>query len=175
MALVARNWAGVSQYLANGTLSLISGSSQYRVLLFNGSATDPDASSINSASPTVASVKAVMGAANELQGAALVGTTGYTYSSSASASGQVLTGVTWTQSSNIWTLSCTSPSFGTAQTVFNPAYAVFIYCPPGTPADSACLPLVYWNLNGGTAVPGQGGTYVLTISGSGLLTLTTTG
>lgn len=88
--------------------------------------------------------------------------TGYT------AGGQALTGVTLTETnaSHLYTLTCANPSWATAS--FSAAYAVFY---DSTPATAAAQPLIcYWNLGGTQTVTGT--TFTLTISASGLLTLT---
>lgn len=82
------------------------------------------------------------------------------------AGGVALSGVTFTESGHVYTLTCTNPSWATA--TFAAAYALFIDTTPGSAATNPVL--CYWDFGG--TVTGGGGTYTLTISGSGLLTLT---
>jgi hypothetical protein len=171
MSLVARNYTAVAANLAAGNLPIINASAQHRVILFNNSATDP-ATNINTDS-TIANIKTTATAADEL--ASSLGGSNYVYSSTFYNSGQPLSSMTWARSSNVWTMGCANPAWTTAGSAFNPAYAVFGYWPSGTPADTACYGEVTWNFSSGAAIIGGGGTYTLSISGSGLLTLTGTG
>lgn len=86
--------------------------------------------------------------------------TGYT------AGGQALTSVALSASGHVYTLTCANPSWTTAS--FSAAYAVFY---DSTPGSAATNPLIcYWDLGGTQTVTAS--TFTLTISGSGLLTLT---
>jgi len=176
MALTAHNWTSVAGQMAAGSLPLISASIQHRVILFTTPTADPD-TNVNTDS-TIAAVKTTMGSANEL--ATGLGGSNYTKNASFYLSGQALASVTWGQSTTYWGLSCANPAWTNASSLFNPAYAVFGYWPAGTPADSACLPTVWWNFNSGATVVGGGGTYTLAVSaftgvGTGLLTFAGTG
>lgn len=170
MALAAHVWTSAIANLANGTLPLTNAGSGYRVMAFDASAADP-AVNVNT-DATMADVKTTMGAHEIGNGA---GGSNYAQSGTVYNTGQALSSVTWTRSTNVWTFSAASPAWTTAGSGFAPAYAVFYYCPAGTPADSACLPVCWWNFLSGAAVPGAGGNYTLTVAASGICTITGTG
>lgn len=86
--------------------------------------------------------------------------TGYT------AGGLALTGVTLTTSGFVTTLTCASPSWATS--TITAAAAVFYDAAGGTNATN--FPIVHWDLGGSQS--SSGAAFTLTISGSGLLTLT---
>jgi hypothetical protein len=86
--------------------------------------------------------------------------TGYT------AGGAALSSVTLNTSGAVTTLDCADPQWTTA--TFTAAYAVFYDAQGGT--DATNYPICYWNLGGSQSV--TSGTFVLTVSGSGLLTIT---
>ena len=86
--------------------------------------------------------------------------TGYT------AGGQALASVTWTESGHVYTLGCANPSW--ASSTITAAYAVFYDATPGTNATDPLL--CYWDFGGNVST--TNGTFLLTVSGSGLLTIT---
>lgn len=86
--------------------------------------------------------------------------TGYT------AGGQALTSVSLATSGAVTTLTCANPSWTTA--TITAAYAVFYDAAGGT--DATNYPICYWNLGGSQST--TAGTFTLTVSGSGLLTVT---
>lgn len=99
-------------------------------------------------------VSDVKGAGTEASG------TGY------SAGGLTLASVTFTESGHVYTLSCTSPAWTSSSIAA--AFAVFYDSTPGTDATNPVM--CYWDL-GGTQTS-SAGTFTLTISGSGLITVT---
>lgn len=86
--------------------------------------------------------------------------TGYT------AGGQALTGVSLTTSGLVTTLTCSSPTW--ASSTITAAAAVFFDAAGGTNATN--FPIVHWDLGGSQS--SLSAAFTLTISGSGLLTLT---
>lgn len=86
--------------------------------------------------------------------------TGYT------AGGVALTSVTASTSGFVTTLTCANPSWTTA--TFSAAHAVFYDAAGGT--DATNYPVAHWDLGGTQSV--TAGTFTLTISGTGLLTIT---
>jgi hypothetical protein len=86
--------------------------------------------------------------------------TGYT------AGGQALSGVSISPSGHVVTVTCTSPSW--ASSTITASYAVFYDSTPGTNSTNPVI--CYWDFGG--AQSSSSGTFTLTISGSGLLTLT---
>ena len=88
--------------------------------------------------------------------------TGYT------AGGQALTSVTFTESGHVYTLTCANPSWNAAGGSLAAAYALFFDSSPGSNATNPVL--CYWDF-GGTQTA-TNGAFGLTISGSGLFTIT---
>lgn len=87
--------------------------------------------------------------------------TGYT------AGGQALTSVTLsTPTGTVTTLTCANPSWTTS--TITAAFAVFYDAAGGTNATN--YPICYWDFGGSQS--SSAGTYTLTISGSGLYTVT---
>lgn len=104
---------------------------------------------------THATMTDVKGAGTEASG------TGYT------AGGATLASVSVATSGDVTTLTCTSPTWTTS--TITAAYAVFYDAQGGT--DSTNYPICYWDFGGN--VSSTAATFTLTISGSGLVTLTT--
>jgi hypothetical protein len=86
--------------------------------------------------------------------------TGYT------AGGVALSSVTLATSGAVTTLDAADPSWTTA--TFSAAYAVFYDAAGGT--DATNFPICYWNLGGTQSV--TAGTFTLTLSASGIYTIT---
>jgi len=103
---------------------------------------------------THTSMTAVKAAGTEITG------TGYT------AGGVALASVTATLSGWVVTIGCANPQWTTA--TFTATDAVFYDAQGGT--DATNIPLVHWSF--GAAVPVTAGTFLLSISGSGLKTNT---
>lgn len=82
------------------------------------------------------------------------------------AGGVALASVTFTKSGHVYTLTCANPSWASAS--FAASHALFI---DTTPASAAANPvLCYWDFGG--TITGGGGTFTLTVSGTGLVTMT---
>ncbi len=81
-----------------------------------------------------------------------------------STGGLALSGVSVSASGHVVTLSCSNPSWGATLTA---SFAVFYDSTPGSNATDPVI--VYWDFGGSQTLSG------LTISGSGLLTVTGTG
>jgi hypothetical protein len=90
--------------------------------------------------------------------------TGYT------AGGATLTSVSWTASGHVYTFTATIPAWNAAGGSLAAAYALFIDTTPGTNATNPVM--CYWDL-GGTQTA-TNGTFTLTASGTGILTVTGT-
>ncbi len=86
--------------------------------------------------------------------------TGYT------AGGATLSSVTFTESGHVYTLGCANPSW--ASSTITASYALFYDSTPGSNATNPVL--CYWDFGG--AQSDSSGTFTLTISGSGLITVT---
>jgi hypothetical protein len=114
---------------------------------------------------TMTSLKAVTGW-TEVANAA--GGSNYTQNANSHLSGQSLAGSTWTAAGHVWTWTATNPAWTTAAAGFNPAYAIFFDDIGAT--DATNFPVCWWDFGG--AQLGTGGTYTLTIAGTGLMTAT---
>lgn len=89
--------------------------------------------------------------------------TGYT------TGGTALTSVGVTTSGLVTTLTCASPAWTTA--TFTASYALFFDTTAGSAGTFAtAIPMCYWDFGGAQSV--SGATFTLTISGSGLVTWT---
>jgi hypothetical protein len=80
--------------------------------------------------------------------------------------GVSLSGVTFTESGHVYTLTCTNPSWASAS--FAASHALFLDSTPGSAATNPVI--CYWDFGG--TITGGGGTFTLTISGTGLVTIT---
>jgi hypothetical protein len=81
---------------------------------------------------------------------------------------QTLTSVTYTESGLVSTLTCANPSWSSAS--FTAVYAMFYDYTAGGNSDTNGIPLCYWDFGGSQTVTSA--TFTLTISGSGLITWT---
>lgn len=81
---------------------------------------------------------------------------------------QALSSVTYTESGLVSTLTCANPSWASAS--FSAVYAFFYDYTAGGSSDSNGLILCYWDFGGTQTVTSA--TFTLTISGSGLVTWT---
>jgi hypothetical protein len=90
------------------------------------------------------------------------------YSGATPSSRISLAGVSFTDTGLVSTLTATSPSWTSATWTAN--YVFFYDYTAGGSSDSAGLLICYWDLGGSQIVSGQ--TFTLTISGSGLVTWT---
>jgi hypothetical protein len=81
---------------------------------------------------------------------------------------QTLTTVTYSESGLVSTLTCANPSWSTV--TFSAVYAMFYDYTAGGNSDTAGIPLCYWDFGGTQTVTSA--TFTLTISGSGLITWT---
>jgi hypothetical protein len=88
--------------------------------------------------------------------------TGYT------AGGQALTSVTYTPSGHVYTLSAANPAWTTS--TVTASYALFYGVASVSPGNSTNAVICYWDFGG--AASSTAGTFTLTISGSGLVTIT---
>jgi hypothetical protein len=95
-------------------------------------------------------------------GGALTEVTGTGYSR------QALTTVTYTTSGLVNTLTCANPSWSAS--TFTANYAAFYDYTTAASSDTNGLLICYWDLGGAQSVSGS--TFTLTISGSGLVTWT---
>ena len=84
------------------------------------------------------------------------------------AGGVSLSGVSFTKSGHVYTLTCTSPSWASAS--FAASHALFLDSTPGSAATNPVI--CFWDFGG--TITGGGGTFTLTVSASGLLTMTGT-
>ena len=82
------------------------------------------------------------------------------------AGGEVLSGVTWTQSGAVNELTATSPSW--AAFTDTDRYAVIVQRAGASLASTDKL-LAYCDLGGGTTITGGGGTLTITIGASGII------
>jgi hypothetical protein len=81
---------------------------------------------------------------------------------------QTLTSVTYATSGLVTTLSCASPAW--TGSTFSANYAAFYDYTAGGSSDTNGLVICYWDFGGSQSV--SGATFTLTISGSGLVTWT---
>ena len=81
---------------------------------------------------------------------------------------QALTSVTYTETGLVSTLTCANPSWSSAS--FSAVYAMFYDFTAGGSSDTNGIPLCYWDFGGTQTVTSA--TFTLTISGSGLITWT---
>lgn len=139
------------------------GSDSWRVILATSATTG-----LAAAQDTVqfmSDVKAVTGWA-EVANAA--GGSNYVQNANSTSSGQALSSVTWTESGHTYVLNCANPTWTTAGAGFAPAYAVFFDSSGGTDATNVALG---W-MDFGGAQAGTGGSWTLTMAGSGLYVMT---
>lgn len=148
MAVTAHTYTKFADALGQKTVDMDSDS--FKVMLLS-------AYTVGSTQDTAKFVADVLAAGTETSG------TGY------SAGGQALATVSWTASGHVytWTFSG-NPSWNASGGALSAAYALFY---DSTPGSNATNPVVcYWDL-GGTQTA-TNATFTLTISGSGLLTVT---
>lgn len=147
MAVTAHSYTKSGLSLAT---KLINTTDTFKVMLLS-------AYTVGTTQDTAQFVSDILGVATEASG------TGYT------AGGQALVSPTFTESGHVYTLtSSTNPSWNAAGGALAAAYALFFDSTPGTNASNPVL--CYWDL-GGTQTA-TNGTFTLTLSGSGLYTLT---
>jgi hypothetical protein len=170
MAVVAHTFTKFALSAAT-KLESLNGVDTIRVALF-GPATSTNPSTLANTAQFYSDWTAISGGITEISSSA----GGATYTAGV-GNQPALTGVTVTSSSTTVTLSGTIPSLGSSVTsAFAPAWALFYDSAPGTAGTDPVIG--FWDLSGagglGTTVPGGGGAYTLTVSGSGLLTFTNT-
>ena len=119
----------------------------------------------------VAATEAYTTAANFLANAGTGGGGALTEVSGGGYSRQSLSGVTYTTSGLVNTLNCTSPITWSATANWSAQYAFFYDYTAGGNSDSTGLLICYWDFGGSVSVV-NGGTFTLTINGSGLATWT---
>lgn len=91
-----------------------------------------------------------------------------TYGSSTPSTRITLSGITFSTSGEVTTLSCTSPQWTGA--TWTSTYAFFYDYTAGGNSDSAGLLVCYWDFGGSQSV--SGAPFTLTVPGSGLVTWT---
>lgn len=142
MAVTAKVYPQIQQKLATKAVNLSTDS--LKVILFQTYTFSAGHSTMSD----------VMAAGTEATGS------GYT------TGGQALSGVSLTTSGQVTTLTCGSPTWPSS--TITAAAAVFYDAAGGSNATN--FPLVHWDLGGSQS--SLGAAFTLTISGSGLLTLT---
>lgn len=85
-----------------------------------------------------------------------------------SAGGQALASVTYTKSGHVYTLDSADPAWTSSSVTA--AYAVFYGVASSSPGDSTNAVIAYWDFGGNAS--STSGTFTLTISASGIVTLT---
>jgi hypothetical protein len=154
-----------TQYVNRAYTALVNHTTNpFRLILATSATTG--LSAIQDTAATMVDVKAATGWA-EVANAA--GGSNYVQNANSHLSGVAISSPTWTRTGHVWTLTTvTNPSWTTAAAGFAPAFAVFFNDVGGT--DATNYPLCWWDFGG--AVAGNGGTWTLTIPGTGIQTVT---
>lgn len=156
-----------TKFANSGKLGATMTTDAFRVILGNGVYATLSAGliAVQDSAATMADVKAASGWAEPTSA---LGGSNYTYNANSHLSGLALAGLSWTESGHVYTWSATNPVWTTAGAAFNPGFAVFFDDQGGT--DLLNVPVCWWDF--GAAQLGTGGSYTLTIPGTGIFTAT---
>ena len=157
-----------TKFANSGKLGSTMTSDTFRVVLSGGTYATVSAgmTAIQDTGATMTDVKA---ASDWTEMTTAQGGSSYVANANSTSSGLAISSPTYTESGHVYTwTSATNPSWTTAGSAFNPCIAVFFDSQGGT--DATNLAVCWWDF--GASQAGTGGNYTLTISGSGILTVT---